>query len=131
MANYCALLFVSVSARAETPAEHAMALVQSEDLQEIGAYLAQPGVGINDRPGDVKTLLDYAAEQNRVKVAQYLLDRGAEVNTLTQRAAVPSRLLQWPRGDGPVDRTWRGSQFGKGNSITPDLRGVPGEPQSS
>ena len=81
----CALLVVGAPARSETPAEHAMALVESEDLQRIGAYLAQPGVGINDRPGDVKTLLDYAAEQNRVKVAQYLLDHGADVNALTQR----------------------------------------------
>jgi ankyrin repeat protein/uncharacterized protein YecT (DUF1311 family) len=80
----CALLVVSLPARSETPAEHAMALVESEDLQKIGAYLAQPGIGINDHPGGVKTLLDYAAEQNRVKVAQYLVDHGADVNTLTQ-----------------------------------------------
>jgi ankyrin repeat protein/uncharacterized protein YecT (DUF1311 family) len=64
-----------------------MALVQSGDLQKIGAYLALPGVGINDHPGDVKTLLDYAAEENNVKVAQYLVDQGADVNTLTQRGS--------------------------------------------
>jgi ankyrin repeat protein/uncharacterized protein YecT (DUF1311 family) len=79
-----ALLIVSVPARSETPAEHAMALVESGDLQKIGAYLAQPGIGIDDHPGGVKTLLDYAAEKNRVKVAQYLLDHGADVNTFTQ-----------------------------------------------
>jgi ankyrin repeat protein/uncharacterized protein YecT (DUF1311 family) len=97
----CALLVVSVPARSETPAEHAMALVESEDLQKIGAYLAQPGIGINDRPGDVKTLLDYAAEQNRVKVAQYLLDHGADVNTLTQRGE--DRLVNNP-GVSPLCR---------------------------
>jgi ankyrin repeat protein/uncharacterized protein YecT (DUF1311 family) len=81
-----ALLLVSPLARSETPAEHAMALVEGEDLQKIGAYLAQPGVNVNDHPGGVKTLLDYAAERNLVKVAQYLLDHGADVNVLTQRA---------------------------------------------
>jgi ankyrin repeat protein/uncharacterized protein YecT (DUF1311 family) len=97
----CALLVVSVAARSETPAEHAMALVESEDLQKIGDYLAQPGIGINDRPGDVKTLLDSAAEQNRVKVAEYLLNHGADVNTLTQRGS--DRLVNNP-GVSPLCR---------------------------
>lgn len=100
-AAFCALQIIGVPARSETPAEHAMVLVESEDLQKISAYLAQPGVGINDRPGGVKSLLDYAAEQNRVKVAQYLLDRGADVNTLTQRAS--DRLVNNP-GVSPLCR---------------------------
>jgi ankyrin repeat protein/uncharacterized protein YecT (DUF1311 family) len=61
-----------------------MALVQSQDLGKIGAYLAQPGVGIDDRPDDFKTLLDFAAESNQIKVAQYLIDHGADVNATPQ-----------------------------------------------
>ena len=61
-----------------------MALVGSQDLEKISAYLAQPGVGINDRPDDFKTLLDFAAERNLVNVAQYLIDRGADVNAMPQ-----------------------------------------------
>jgi hypothetical protein len=56
-------MFASMTAWAETPAEQLMALVGSQDLDKISAYLAQPGVGINDRPGNVKTLLDFAAEK--------------------------------------------------------------------
>jgi len=36
---------------AETPAEHLLALVEAKDLNKIAAYLAQPGVGVDDRPG--------------------------------------------------------------------------------
>jgi len=78
----CAL--AGMPSRAETQAEHLLALVESQDLDRIGAYLAQPGVNINDRPGGIKTLLDFAAEGNRVKVVQYLLDHGADVNVMTQ-----------------------------------------------
>jgi ankyrin repeat protein/uncharacterized protein YecT (DUF1311 family) len=77
-------LFFSVSAGAETPGEHLLALVESQDLAKIGAYLAQPGIGINDRPDDFKTLLDFAAERNLVNVAQYLIDHGADLNAVPQ-----------------------------------------------
>jgi len=77
-------LFFSVSAGAETPGEHLLALVESQDLAKIGAYLEQPGIGINDRPDDFKTLLDFAAERNLVDVAQYLIDHGADVNAVPQ-----------------------------------------------
>jgi ankyrin repeat protein/uncharacterized protein YecT (DUF1311 family) len=66
---------------AQTPAEHLMALVESQDLDKIAAYLAQPGVNINDRPDEIKTLLDFAAERNEVSVVTYLLDHGADINT--------------------------------------------------
>jgi ankyrin repeat protein/uncharacterized protein YecT (DUF1311 family) len=81
-------LFISVSLRAETPAEHLMALVESQDLEQIGAYLAQPGVGINDRPNDYKTLLDFAAEKNRVNVTRYLIEHGADLNATPQNQEV-------------------------------------------
>jgi ankyrin repeat protein/uncharacterized protein YecT (DUF1311 family) len=77
-------LILGVSAGAETPGEHLLALVESQDLDKISAYLAQPGVGIDDRPDDFKTLLDFAAERNQVKVAQYLIDHGADVNATPQ-----------------------------------------------
>jgi ankyrin repeat protein/uncharacterized protein YecT (DUF1311 family) len=68
---------------AQTPAEHLLALVEAKDLNKIGAYLAQPGVGVDDRPGG-KSLLDFAAERNLVDVVQYLLDHGADVNGHSQ-----------------------------------------------
>jgi ankyrin repeat protein/uncharacterized protein YecT (DUF1311 family) len=77
---------------AETPAEHLLALVEAKDLQRIGAYLAQPGVGIDDRPGG-KSLLDFAAERNLVDVVQYLLDHDADVNghSLSQEDRIVGR----------------------------------------
>lgn len=78
---------VSVSASAAAPADQLKTLVESGDLDKIAAYLAQPGAGINDRPDNFKTLLDFAAEENRVKVAQFLIDHGADVNGV-------------PRGEG-------------------------------
>jgi ankyrin repeat protein/uncharacterized protein YecT (DUF1311 family) len=71
------------AARAETAAEHLLALVESKDLDQIGAYLAQPGVAIDDRPGG-KSMLDFAAERNLVDVVQYLLDHGADVDGHSQ-----------------------------------------------
>lgn len=79
-AAYALTLPIVRTARAETPAEHLMAIVDSDDLDKIAAYLAQPGVGINDRPGNVKTMLDFAADKNLVRVAQYLIDHGADVS---------------------------------------------------
>jgi ankyrin repeat protein/uncharacterized protein YecT (DUF1311 family) len=93
-------LFFSVSAGAETPGEHLLALVESQDLHKIGAYLTQPGIGINDRPDDFKTLLDFAAERNLVNVAQYLIDHGADVNAMPQGDRHP--LI--PAGTTPLCR---------------------------
>lgn len=82
-----AVLFLAAStAHGETAAERALALVKSQDLQQLRAYLAQPGVGIDDQPGGGdKTLLDFAAELNVVTVVEFLLVHGADVNHLSQR----------------------------------------------
>jgi ankyrin repeat protein/uncharacterized protein YecT (DUF1311 family) len=93
-------LFAWTSAGAETPGEHLLALVDSQDLGKISAYLAQPGVGIDDRPDDFKTLLDFAAERNQVKVAQYLIDHGANVNATPQG----KHALSNPAGITPLCR---------------------------
>jgi ankyrin repeat protein/uncharacterized protein YecT (DUF1311 family) len=75
-------------------------LVESQDLAKIGAYLRQPGIGINDRPDDFKTLLDFAAERNLINVAQYLIDHGADVNAMPQGDRHP----MIPAGTTPLCR---------------------------
>ena len=69
-------------------------------LYKIDAYLKRPGVGIDDRPDDFKTLLDFAAERNQVKVAQYLIEHGADVNGTPQGRHVLSN----PVGITPLCR---------------------------
>lgn len=90
----CTLILLATlqMASAQTPAEHLLALVEAKDLNKIVAYLAQPGVGIDDRPGG-KSLLDFAAERNLVDVVQYLLDHGADVNghSLSQEDRIVGR----------------------------------------
>jgi formylglycine-generating enzyme required for sulfatase activity/ankyrin repeat protein len=66
-----------------TPAREAdrlVNLVREGSIEKLAAYLATPGVDINARPDVDKALLDYAAEQNQVAVATWLLDHGANVN---------------------------------------------------
>jgi ankyrin repeat protein len=75
-------------------------LVDSQDLGKIDAYLKQPGVGIDDRPDDFQTLLDFAAERNQVKVAQYLIDHRADVNGTPQGKQASSN----PAGTTPLCR---------------------------
>jgi ankyrin repeat protein len=55
-------------------------LVKSGSIERLQKYLSSPGVDINDRPGNDEALLDYAAEQNAVKVARFLAEHGARVN---------------------------------------------------
>ena len=55
-------------------------LVRSGSIARLQSYLSTPGVDINDRPGTDEALLDYAAEQNQVKVARFLLEHGARVD---------------------------------------------------
>jgi len=57
-------------------------LVKSGSIERIQQYLSSPGVNINDRPGTDEALLDYAAEQNQVKVAWYLVEHGARVDAV-------------------------------------------------
>jgi ankyrin repeat protein len=73
------------------------ALVQAGDLKKVQAYLATPGVDINDRyvVGGVyddpnllledKSLLDLAVEAKQLAIATYLLDHGAQVNAVQQQ----------------------------------------------
>jgi ankyrin repeat protein len=49
-------------------------------LDNLEAYLARPGIDINERGvTNSTTLLDIAAERNNVAVLKYLLDHGADV----------------------------------------------------
>lgn len=57
-----------------------MTLVKSGSIARLKAYLATPGVSINDRSDNDKALLDFAAEQNQVVIARYLLEHGAPVD---------------------------------------------------
>lgn len=61
-------------------AEKLVNLVQGGSTGQLAAYLATPGADINARPEVDKALLDYAAEQNQVAVATWLIDHGADVN---------------------------------------------------
>lgn len=57
-------------------------LVKSGSIDRLQKYLSSPGFDINDRPGTDEALLDYAAEQNQVPVARFLLDHGARVDAV-------------------------------------------------
>jgi ankyrin repeat protein/uncharacterized protein YecT (DUF1311 family) len=72
------LCLIHVSSFAAS-ADVLVALVKGGSVEGIQAYLATPGVDINDRPEIGKALLDYAAEQNQLVIATYLLDHGAKV----------------------------------------------------
>ena len=73
------------------------AFIQTGDLQKVQAYLATPGVDINDRyvVGGVyddpnllmedKSLLDLAVDAKQLAIVTYLLDHGAQVNAVQQQ----------------------------------------------
>jgi ankyrin repeat protein len=65
-----------------TAATNLKELVKSGSIERLQKYLSSPGVDINDRPGTDEALLDYAAEQNQVPVARFLLDHGARVDAV-------------------------------------------------
>lgn len=48
--------------------------------ERLSRHLATPSVSINDRSDNDKALLDFAAEQNQVVIARYLLEHGAAVD---------------------------------------------------
>lgn len=74
------MVTIGVGAANAATAQQLAALVKGGSIPKLVAYLATRGVSINDRPDDDKALLDYAAEQNQVVIALYLLDHGALVN---------------------------------------------------
>jgi len=74
---YGATLGMSAAAN---EADKLVDLVRQGSIEPLAAYLAIPGADINARPDFDKALLDYAAEQNQVRVATWLLDHGANVN---------------------------------------------------
>ena len=65
---------------AANEADKLVTLVRDGSIEQLAAYLATPGADINARPDVDKALLDYAAEQNQVVVATWLLDHGAKVD---------------------------------------------------
>ena len=65
-----------------TAASNLKELVSSGSIERLQKYLFAPGVDVNDRPGTDEALLDYAAEQNQVPVARFLLDHGARVDAV-------------------------------------------------
>jgi Ankyrin repeats (3 copies) len=85
------------SAPADTPPASLWQMVQEGSLDKVKAYLATPGVEVNDRYVvgvgrddmnmlmDDKALLDFAAEANQAAIATYLIDRGARVNAPQQQ----------------------------------------------
>jgi len=91
------LLFTANAFSKDARAQDLWALVQAGDLQKVRAYLATPGVDINDRyvvggvyddPNllmDDKSLLDFAVDAKQLAIATYLLDHGAQVNAIQQQ----------------------------------------------
>jgi len=85
-------LFAANAFALDARAQDLWTFVQAGDLQKVQAYLAKPGVDINDRyvvggvyddPNllmDDKSLLDLAVEAKQLAIATYLLDHGAQVN---------------------------------------------------
>src|SRR6266404_464758 len=75
----------------DTAAAKLAELVKSGSIDRLQKYLSLPDVDINDRPGTDEALLDYAAEQNQAKVAQYLIDHGALIDAIQTQG--PNRGL--------------------------------------
>jgi ankyrin repeat protein len=90
-------LFTARVIAADATAQSVAAIVQTGSLAKVQAYLATPGVDINDRYVvsavyddtnmlmDDKSLLDFAAEANQLELTAYLLDHGARVNAIQQQ----------------------------------------------
>ena len=90
-------LFAANAFALDARAQDLWTFVQAGDLQKMQAYLATPGVDINDRyvvggvyddPNllmDDKSLLDLAVEAKQLAIATYLLDHGAQVNAIQQQ----------------------------------------------
>ena len=90
-------LFTARAFALDARAQDLWTFVQAGDLQKVQAYLATPGVDINDRyvvggvyddPNllmDDKSLLDLAAEARQLAIVTYLLDHGAQVNAIQQQ----------------------------------------------
>ncbi len=74
---------------AATEADRLVTLVREGSVEQLAAYLSTPGANINARPNarpnEDKALLDYAAELNKVAVATWLLDHGANVDGAQQQ----------------------------------------------
>jgi formylglycine-generating enzyme len=66
--------------QASTSADTLVALVKSGSITQLQTYLSSAGVDINDRSSNDKALLDYAAEQNQVAIAKYLVEHGARID---------------------------------------------------
>ena len=67
------------NANGASSGETLQSLVRTGAIDNVQAYLSRPGVDINDRSDMDRSLLDYAAEQNQVAVATFLLDHGARI----------------------------------------------------
>jgi ankyrin repeat protein len=48
-------------------------------LDNLAAYLLQPGSNVNERKTNSETLLDIAADRNKTSIVGYLLDHGADI----------------------------------------------------
>jgi ankyrin repeat protein len=56
---------------------------RESNLNQLKSYLSE-GAEINARNSDEKTLLQLAVQQNRLEIASILLERGANVNDLSE-----------------------------------------------
>ena len=82
---------------AEPAAQTIERLVTKGSIQDLQSYLATPGVNVNDRPipEDPGTadkhlledwsLLDYAAVHNKVEIAAYLIQHGANTKAVQRQ----------------------------------------------
>jgi formylglycine-generating enzyme len=71
---------VGARSQGASSADTLVALVKSGSITQLQTYLSSAGVDINDRSSNDKALLDYAAEQNQVAVANYLVEHGARID---------------------------------------------------
>ena len=82
---------------AEPAAQTIERLVTKGTIHDVQAYLATPGIGVNDRPIPVNpavadkqlledwSLLDFAAFYNKVEIATFLIEHGAKVNAVQRQ----------------------------------------------
>jgi hypothetical protein len=86
-ALFCILAPLAVQAVAQPAGADADSLFRNGTFDQLKKRLAEPGVDINVRSSEDKSLLDVAAQLDRLDAATYLLDHSARVD---------SRKKNWP-----------------------------------
>jgi ankyrin len=83
----CTLMLLAGPATAQSSTTDLEAIIRAGSVEQLKLYLAEPGVDINGRSAQDTSLLDIAAQFDRIDAATYLLDHGAQVD---------GRKKSWP-----------------------------------